>query len=94
MAKIQEFTFGSIVVEGKKYRRDILMFADGTVKKRRGSFVMFGSHEIKKRELEQLSQGQPEAIIIGTGTNGAAHIAPEAQSWGRQRSLNLLVQPS
>ena len=94
MAKIREFTFGSIVVEGKKYRRDILIFADGTVKKRRGGFVMFGSHEIEKRELEQLSQGQPEAVIIGTGTNGAAHTAPEAENWARQRSLSLLVQPS
>lgn len=36
MAKIDELTFGSIVVEGKKYRRDVLIFADGTVKKRKG----------------------------------------------------------
>jgi hypothetical protein len=36
VAKIDEFTFGSIVVEGKKYRRDVLIFADGTVKKRKG----------------------------------------------------------
>ena len=41
---------------------------------------MFDSHKIKKRELEGLSQGQPEIIIVGTGTNGAAHVAPEAES--------------
>ena len=35
MAKIDELAFGSMVVEGKKYRRDILIFADGTVKKRK-----------------------------------------------------------
>jgi len=85
--KIQESTFGSTVVEDKKYQRDMLIFADGIVKKRQGGFLMFGSHEIKKRELEQLSQGQPEAISIGTGTNGAAHKAPEAQSWARQEAL-------
>ncbi len=75
MVKIDELTLGSIVVVGKKYRRDVLIFAgDGTVKKRKGGFLMFGSHEIKKRELEELSQGQPETIIVGTGTNGAAPI--------------------
>ena len=94
MAKIDELIFGSIVVEGKKYRRDILLFADGTVKKRRGGFLMFGSHKIKKQELEELSQGQPEIIIVGTGTNGAAHIAPEAESWAKGKNLSLLVQPS
>jgi len=35
VAKIDELTFGSIVVEGKKYRRDVLLFADGTVKRRK-----------------------------------------------------------
>ena len=35
MAKIDEFTFGSIVFEAKKHRRDILILADGTVKKRK-----------------------------------------------------------
>ena len=33
MAKIDELTFGSIVVEGKKYRRNIMVFADGMVKR-------------------------------------------------------------
>jgi hypothetical protein len=65
VAKIDELIFGSIVVEGKKYRRDILLFADGTVKKRKGGFLMFGSHKIKKQELEELSQGEPETIIVG-----------------------------
>jgi hypothetical protein len=82
VAKIDELIFGSIVVEGKKYRRDILLFADGTVKKRRGGFLMFGSHKIKKQDLEELSQGQPEIIIVGTGTNGAPHIAPEVEGLG------------
>ena len=94
MAKIDELTFGSIIVEGKKYRRDILIFADGTVKKRKGGFFMFGSHKIKKQELEELSQGQPETIIVGTGTNGAANIAPDAQSWAKGKDPSLLVQPS
>jgi len=94
VAKIDKLTFGSIVVEGKKYHRDVLIFADGTVKKRKGGFLMFGSHKIKKQELEELSQGQPETIIIGTGTNGAAHIAPEAESWAKGKNLSLLIQPS
>jgi hypothetical protein len=94
VARIDELTFGSIVVAGKKYRRDILIFADGTVKKRKGGFLIFGSHDIKKRELEELSQGQPETIIVGTGTNGAAHVAPEAEGWAKGKNLSLLVQPS
>jgi hypothetical protein len=78
----------------KKYHRDVLIFTDGTVKKRKGGFLMFGSHKIKKQELEELSQGQPEIIIVGTGTDGVAHIAPEAESWAKEKNLSLLVQSS
>jgi hypothetical protein len=94
VAKINDLTFGSIVVESKKYRRDILIFTDGTVKKRRGGFLMLGSHEIKERELEELSHGQPEVIVVGTGTDGAAHVAAEAENWAKTNNVSLLVQPS
>jgi hypothetical protein len=33
VAKIDEITFGSLVVEGKKYRQHVLLFVDGTVKR-------------------------------------------------------------
>jgi len=94
VAKIDELTFGSMVVEGKRYRRDVLIFTDGTVKRRKGGFLMLGSHKIKKQELEELSQGQPEIIIVGTGTNGAACVTPEAESWAKGKNLSLVVQPS
>jgi hypothetical protein len=35
VAKIDELTFGSIVFEAEKHRRNVLIFADGTVKKRK-----------------------------------------------------------
>lgn len=64
------------------------------MKKRKGGFPMFGSHKIKKQELEESSQGQPETIIVSTGTNSAAHTAPEAERWTNGRNLSLLVRLS
>jgi hypothetical protein len=94
VAKVDKFSFGFIVIEGKKYHRDVLIFADGTVKKRKGGFLMFGSHKIKKKEIEELIQGQPETIIVGIGTDSVANIAPDVESWAEEKNLNLLVQPS
>lgn len=94
MTKINEVTAGSIVIERRKYHRDVIIFVEGTVKKRGGGFRMFGSHEIKERELEELSQGQPEVIIVGNGTDGTARIAAQAESWAKADDVSLLVQPS
>ena len=94
MARIDKLSFGSIVIDGKKYSQDVLIFADGTVKKRRGGFLIFGSHNIKKEEIQELAQDAPQTIIIGTGTNGKARIAAEVANWAKEKNLNLLVQPS
>jgi len=94
MAKIVELTFGSIVVEGKKYRSDVLIPPDGTVKKRKGGLLMFGSYKIKKRELNELSQRYPETIIVGTRTNCTTHMATMTESWARGKNLSLPVQSS
>jgi len=94
MAEIDKLSFGSVVIDGKKYSRDVLIFADGTVKKRKGGFLMFGSHNIKKEEIEELARGEPEIIIIGTGTQGKARLASEVEDWAKGENLSLVVQPS
>jgi hypothetical protein len=94
VAKIDKLSFGSIVIDGKKYRRDVLIFADGTVKKRKGGFFMFGSHNIKKKEIEELIQGDPDVIVVGTGTDGVANVAADVESWAKEKNLSLMAQPS
>lgn len=94
MAKVDSFSFGSIVVEGKKYARDLLFFPDGSVKKRKGGFWKFGSHAIKKGEIEELVEANPEVVIVGTGTDAKARLEPDAESRAKEAKLELVVLPS
>ena len=36
MVKVDKLNFGSIIIDSKKFSRDVLIFSDGTVKKRKG----------------------------------------------------------
>lgn len=94
MAKIDSFSFGSIVVEGKKYGRDVMFFPDGSVKKRKGGFWKFGSHAIKKGEIEELVETSPDVVIVGTGTDAKARLEPDAESRARQAKAELVILPS
>jgi hypothetical protein len=94
MAKIDKFNFGLITIDGEKHRRDVLIFSDGTVKHRKGGFGVFGSHNIKREEVEELVRGEPEAIIVGTGMDGKAKLASGVEKWAKERNLSLIVQPS
>lgn len=64
------------------------------MKERKGGFWIFGSHTIKKGEIEELVSGEPEAIIVGTGTDSKAKLAPEVENWAIEKNLSLIAQPS
>ena len=94
MVKVDKLRFGSIIIDGKKFSRDVLVFSDSIVKRRKGGFLMFGSHNIKKAEIEELTQGDPGTIIVGTGTDGKARLACDLENWASDKNLSLIVQPS
>ena len=50
MVKVNNFSFGSIIIDNRKYHHDVLIFADGTVEQRQGGIWVFGSHNIKQKE--------------------------------------------
>ena len=94
MARVNDFRFGSIVIDNKKYSRDVLIFPDGRVEPRQGGLWMFGSHAIRRKELERLLEGEPEIVIVGTGTSNKARLSAEAENWAEERKLKLTVLPS
>lgn len=94
MAKIETFDFGYIVIDGKKYSRDVYIFPDGSVKQRKGGFLKFGSHVVKKAEVEELLKARPQVVVVGTGTNGKAKLASDADLILKEAKIELLVLPS
>ena len=94
MAKIDRFSFGSIVIDGRSYDRDVFLHADGSVEKRKGGFWKFGSHSIKKTEIEKLLQSKPEVLVIGTGTQGKVGLTADADALIKQSKLEVLIVPS
>jgi len=94
MVKIDSFSFGSIVVDGKKYRKDLIFLPDDTVRQRKGGFWMFGDHNIKKEEIEELVKAGASSAIVGIGTNCRAHVTDELEAHAKQINLELSVLPS
>ncbi len=94
MPKINSFSFGLIVVDGKKYRKDLVFLPDGAVRQRAGGFWMFGDHNIKKEEIEELARAGAELVIVGIGTNSKAKVSEEIQNYARELNLKLFVLPT
>jgi len=91
MPKVDSFEFGSIVVDGKRYGHDIFVFANGTVKPRKGGFWKFGSHVVKKGEIDELLKTNPDVILLGTGTSGRVRLAPAGELALKKAGVECVV---
>ncbi len=94
MVSIDKMDFGWIIVNGRKHRHDIVIFPDGTVKRRKGGFLMFGTHAFKLKEFEELCRHEMDALVIGRGTDDVARITEDARRFIENKRITLFEYAS
>jgi hypothetical protein len=65
--RINKFSFGTLVIDGKTYTDDLIILPDGKIVKpwwrKRG-------HQLTMDDLHDLIDSSPEVIVAGTGVSG------------------------
>ena len=67
MNRIDAYRFGSMVINGTRYTRDVLIFPDGTIL---CPWRRMQGHVLDVADLEDLISTEPDIIICGTGAMG------------------------
>jgi hypothetical protein len=75
--------FGQIKINGEKYKKDIIIHADGSITKRKKKKskefkAAYGHTPLSERELDFLGEEKFDALYVGTGYDPALPITPEA----------------
>ncbi len=86
MPKINSFRFGSLTVDRKKYKDDMVIHWDGEIYPRESS------HTFSKGELIDLLLKGPEIIIVGTGTADLVKIEKDVEKTARSKNIELIVK--
>ena len=84
---IEEYRFGSIVIDGKAYDRDVEVRWTGEVL----DWWREESHIIDIKALERAVEEEPEAIVIGTGEAGIAKVTENAQNFIKEKGIELII---
>jgi len=95
--KIDSTRFGSITIEGKTFRHDVLIRPDGQVEKRKKklSKAMYGtSHIISLDEARHVYQEGAGWLIIGTGQTGLVKLSEEAADYFRRHECRVKLLPT
>jgi hypothetical protein len=95
--KIDATNFGSITIQGKNYRHDVLIHMDGSIAKRKKklSKKVYGtSHKLSLEEAKYIYEKGTEKIIYGTGQFGRARLSEQAKQYFENKGVELVLIPT
>jgi hypothetical protein len=88
---IERFEFGSIVIDGKQYTSDLIIYPDGQVV---DCWHRKEGHRLSKDDIDKLIDLEPEVIIAGTGVSGLMRPEDQLTEQLRQKGIEFLAAPN
>lgn len=89
--KIETSSFGLMVINGKEYRSDLIVYPDGRVE---DSWRRKSGHRLTADDINGLIASAPEVIIVGTGVNGMLRPAPGLAEILSEKEIELIPLPN
>jgi len=94
---VESGNFGGVKVGGEIYNYDVVIRADGRVKKRRKKLSRREhgtAHKLSAAELEYVCKGDPKFIVIGAGYQGNLSLSEDAQAFLNERGVSYELHPA
>ena len=94
---ISEVSFARIIINGKEYNHDVVIYPDGRVERRKKHLSkkyadLYNHTPLSREELEETLKGvEPEVLVIGTGLRGRMVVMEGAKELARERGIELVI---
>ena len=85
---IEGYRFGRIVVDGRPYTSDVIVFPDRV----RDGWWRNEGHELCPADLWEVVQEKPEVLVVGTGKSGLMRVLPKTEEYLEQQGIKLQVE--
>lgn len=85
---IDSYSFGRIVVDGKSYTSDLIVFPDRVADHWRRK----SGHKLVPEDLEQLLGGQVGTLVVGTGNSGLMRVPSDTLDYLESAGFEVIVQ--
>jgi len=85
---IDSYDFGRIVINGKRYNSDLIVFSD----KVRDGWWRKEGHRLHVEDLKDVLEFKPEVLVVGTGYSGLMRIPPETRRYVESEGIELISQ--
>ncbi len=85
---IESYSFGNIVVDGKRYFHDLIIFPD----KIKENWRRKEGHKLYLDDIKEVFLYSPETLVIGTGYFGKMKITEEVKKRIEEKGINLFIE--
>ena len=90
MARIEDYRFGHVVVDGEEQTRDVVVLPDRVLT----DWWRADGHRLVLSDFDDVLDELPEHLVVGTGAYGRMRPAPEAVDELRQRGVKVEALPT
>jgi hypothetical protein len=88
--QIDRFRFGRVVIDGRVFQRDLIVFPDGAI----DNWSRDDSHFLSAEDIDIVLEMKPKTIIIGTGVFKSMKVPAEALVNIRAAGIEVLIRSS
>lgn len=85
---IEHYDFGQIVINGKRYTQDLIIFPDRVA----DGWWRNEGHRLSINDLKDVVQAKPEVLIVGTGYSGLMKVPAEVKERMKSENIELIVE--
>lgn len=87
MPMIDQFSYGSIIIDGQKYDSDVVIHPDGNIE----LWKEKAEKLLSMKNIQKLIEVKPEVLIIGLGTLGNDNIEPKVEKLLLDEGIELMA---
>jgi hypothetical protein len=89
---IDSYEFGVMVINGKKYTRDIMVFPDQIV----NDWWRKEGHRLCVEDLKEIldMEAKPEVLVVGTGYYGLVKVSSDVKDTLEFHGIELAAEPT
>jgi len=85
---IESYKFGQIVIDGKQYTSDVIIFSDRV----KDSWWRKEGHRLSIEDIQDILKEKPDVLVVGTGYSGLMKILPETKERLKSEGIQLIAE--
>jgi hypothetical protein len=88
--KIGRYQFGEIVIDGKRYASDVIVYPDHV----EGHWWREQGHSLKPEDIGKVLQSPPDVLVIGQGSSSRMDVPHETRRKLQEAGIRVIVEPT